>query len=88
VIRDVRFTGAIGRDQRSGLLGFVQLRYGDILMDGLAVRLTVDGTLTLSFPSRRDRKGHRFPYYRPADAAARGAFEQEIFEAIRTEVGL
>ena len=42
-------------EQKSGLLGYISCTYGDIRLDGLAVRRTMTGDLTLSYPARRDR---------------------------------
>ena len=72
-------------DVRTGLLGFVSVYYGDVVLDGLTVRQTADGRLTLSFPERRDRRGGRHPYIRPIDDAARQRIERAIF-ASATEI--
>ena len=66
-------------DIRSGLLGFISLFYGDIVLDGLTVRRTADGRLTISYPQRRDGKGRRHPIVRPVDDAARLRIERAIF---------
>jgi DNA-binding cell septation regulator SpoVG len=66
-------------DLRSGLIGFVSLFYGDLVLDGLTVRRTADGRLTLSFPERRDRHGRRHPYVRPLDDDARQRIERVVF---------
>lgn len=72
-------------DNRSGLLGYVSIYVGDFVLDGLTVRQTVAGRLTLSFPERRDRRGGRHPYIRPVDDAARQRIERAIF-ASATEI--
>jgi len=72
-------------DIRSGLLGYVSIYVGDFVLDGLTVRQTVAGRLTLSFPERRDRRGGRHPYIRPIDDAARQRIERAIF-ASATEI--
>lgn len=66
-------------DIRSGLLGYVSVFYGDLILDGLTVRRTADGRLTLSFPERRDRQGRRHPYVRPLDDDARRRIERAVF---------
>jgi DNA-binding cell septation regulator SpoVG len=68
-------------DVRSGLLGFVSVYYGQLVIDGIVVRRTAEGRLTLSFPERRDRHGGRHPYVRPVDDAARKEIEKAVFGA-------
>lgn len=66
-------------DVRGGLLGYVSIIFGDVVIDGLTVRRTAGGRLTLSFPERRDRQGRRHPYVRPVDDDARRRIERAIF---------
>ena len=63
---------------RTGLLGFVSLQYGDLILDGITMRRTAGGRFVLSFPARTDRAGRRHPYIRPADDDARRAIEAKI----------
>ena len=69
------------KDIRSGLLGFVSVFYGDLVLDGITVRRTAEGRLTLSFPQRRDGRGRSHPLFRPIDDAARVRIEKAIFDA-------
>jgi len=69
------------KDIRSGLLGFVSVFYGDLVLDGITVRRTADGRLTLSYPQRRDGRGRSHPFIRPADDDARVRIEKAIFDA-------
>lgn len=66
-------------DERSGLLGFLSLAYGDFVFDSIAVRRTADGRVALSWPERRDRNGRGHPYLRPANDEARKRIEKVIF---------
>jgi hypothetical protein len=66
-------------DERSGLLGFLSLTYGDFVFDSVAVRRTADGRVALSWPERRDRSGRGHPYLRPANDEARKRIEKVIF---------
>lgn len=66
-------------DVRSGLLGYVSVFYSDVILDGLTVRRTADGRLTLSYPQRRDGQGRRHPIVRPIDDAARRRIERAVF---------
>ena len=56
--------------QRDGLLGWLSLRIGNLLLDGVALRRTSRGDLTLSWPARRDRGGRDHPVVWPVDDAA------------------
>ena len=65
-------------DARTGLLGYVSLEFGPLLLDGLTVRRTASGRIALSFPERQDRTGRRHAIYRPLDDAARIAIEHAV----------
>lgn len=68
-------------DERSGLLGFLSLAYGDLVLDGVTVRRTADGRMTLSWPERRDRSGRAHTYMRPVSDEARRRIEHAVFSA-------
>ncbi|MBL8726659.1 MAG: hypothetical protein JNK49_21640 [Planctomycetes bacterium] len=72
------WTRATDDEVRSGLLGYLGVDYGDLMLDGVTLRRTADGRLALSFPSRTDRKGRRHPFIRPVDEAARRTIERAI----------
>ncbi len=65
-------------DVRSGLLGFVSLEFGPLILDSLTVRRTASGRIALSFPERQDRTGRRHAIYRPLDDDARVAIEHAV----------
>ncbi|RKY19801.1 MAG: hypothetical protein DRQ55_09720 [Planctomycetota bacterium] len=79
----VHFTPA--PEAQRGLLGWLSCRYGDLLLDGIAVRRTRDGRMCLSFPTRHDRHGRQHHLVRPADDASRRAIERVIFDAIHLD---
>jgi hypothetical protein len=81
------FTPATPSEQRTGLLGYVRLRYGDLVLDGLTLRRTASGSLSVSYPSRRDRQGGRHPYFEPADPAKRADFERWFLEVCKRSGG-
>lgn len=81
-ISHVVFSAAPERDVHTGLLGWASFTLGDLHLDGVAVRRTRDGRLTLSFPERRDARGGRHPIVRPLDDAARRAIEEAVFRAL------
>ena len=63
---------------KSGLLGFLSVTDGNLVLDGICLRRTSDGRYALSFPARTDRAGRKHSYIRPADDEARQAIEAEI----------
>ena len=77
-IRVRTWVRATGDDIRSGLLGFLSVRYGDLILDGITLRRTANGRFALSFPARTDRAGKRHSYIRPASDEARQAIEREL----------
>lgn len=82
MIHDVHFTPGNDRDVESGLLAFVRLDYGGLRLDGLTLRRTRDGDLTVSWPERRDRNGRRHAIARPRSDATRQEIENAIFTAL------
>jgi len=66
-------------DERSGLLGYLSIFYGAMVIDGVTVRRTADGRIALSFPEKRDGKGRRHSVVRPIDDQARKAIEAAVF---------
>lgn len=79
---DLTFTAAGPAERSTGLLGWLHCRYGLLIIDGIGVRRTLDGRLTISFPERRDRAGRAHAVVRPIDARARAAIEGEILQGI------
>ena len=63
---------------RTGLLGYLSVAYGDLILDGIVLRRTADGRCVLSFPARTDRSGRRHSYIRPVDDEARRQIEAVI----------
>ena len=81
-IRICTWVKASEADLRTGLLGFLSIEYGDLVLDGIALRRTADGRLALSYPARRDRAGNQHHVIRPLDDDARQHLEREIFKAL------
>jgi DNA-binding cell septation regulator SpoVG len=69
---------ATDAEVRTGLLGYLSVTYGDLILDGIVLRRTEDGRFALSFPARTDRAGRRHAIVRPADDDARREIEREI----------
>ena len=69
-------------EARDGLLGYVSVFYGDLIVDGITLRRTSAGRYALSFPQRTSLSGERHALVRPADTNARLAIEREIFRQL------
>lgn len=80
-LTDLRFTPAPSRLARAGLLGWATCRLGPVVIDGLAVRRTRRGHLTVEFPIRRDSHGRKHALVRPIHSAAREAIRQQVLVA-------
>ena len=78
MIRAIRFIPASDADAERGLLAFVKLEVGPLILDGVTLRRHADGRLGLSWPERTDRAGRRHPLVRPVDDAARRELEAEV----------
>ena len=74
----------------TGLLGYISVEIGDLVLDGIVLRRTADGRFALSFPARTDRAGRRHAYIRPADDEARRAIEHEVLGQLgqREDLGI
>ena len=71
------------RDLREhGMLAWLQVRVGAVVIDGLSLREARDGTLSVSFPIRADAEGRRHPVVRPLDDATRQAIPQATMTAV------
>ena len=82
-ITNVHFTAAGPHASRGGLQGWISCILNErIHLDGLTLRRTRGGRLTLSFPHRQDRFGHQHFYIRPLDDAARRVIEQQVLQAL------
>ncbi|MBK9386494.1 MAG: septation protein SpoVG family protein [Planctomycetes bacterium] len=87
-ITTTSFTPGTDQDRLSGLLGFVAVIIDALLViDGIAVRRTRSGSLTLSFPAPTSTSGRRRELVRPVDAAAREQVERAVLEAIGPKLG-
>lgn len=65
-------------EEHRGLLGYLSVFYGDLILDSIVLRRTAAGRLALSFPARTSRSGQRHPYVRPVDDEARRSIELTI----------
>ena len=66
-------------DERAGLMGWLSIFYGDVVIDGIAVRRTAAGRMALGFPERVSKRGERHSIVFPINAEARREIEAEVF---------
>lgn len=69
-------------DRRAGLLGYVDIVVSGLRIDGVTMRVTADGRLSLSFPSRINKRGERQAIVRPLDDRARRAIEAAVLSQL------
>lgn len=81
--RVLAFTHAGPADQRAGLIGFLCIRAGCLILDGVTLRRSAEGAMILSYPARTDRHGNRHAIVRPIDGISRAAIEGIVFEQLR-----
>ena len=72
---------------RTGLLGYLSVTMGNVVLDGLTLRRTAAGKFAVSFPARTDRHGNRHPIVRPVDDDARRQIEHELLRQIAQSSG-
>ncbi len=69
----------------TGLLGWVSLKYGDLDLDGLSLRITRDGRTVLVFPEHRARGGRLRANVRPGDSDVRQRIEADVIAELRRQ---
>ena len=77
-IRVRTWIAASEQDAHTGLLGYLSVAYGNLVLDGITLRRTADGRFALSFPARTDRAGRRHAFIRPVDDTVRQEIESEL----------
>ena len=83
------FASAPPHHRARGLLGWLSLEIGPLLLDGVGLRQTRDGRrLYLAFPTPTDRHGKRREVVRPRDAEARRAIEVAVLQALDMDGGV
>ena len=82
-ISEVRFVSGPPADARDGLIGWVSCIINRAIhIDGICLRRTLNGRLTLSFPGRCDRAGPRHYYVRPLNERSRRDIEHQVLRAL------
>ena len=73
------------RDVACGLLGYVTFVVGGLRVDGVTLRRTLCGRLTLGYPTKRYAPESRYHVVRPVDDEARREVERQVLEALGLE---
>src|SRR5688572_29058139 len=77
-IRVRTWVAGTAEEVRTGLLGYMSVLIGPVVVDGLTLRKLLTGRLGISFPAKTKASGQRFSIVRPVDDAARRLIEREI----------
>lgn len=85
MIRAIRFTPSSDAEAARGLLAYVKLEYGPLILDGITLRRHASGRLGLAFPERTDGHGRRHPLVRPINDAARVEIEEEVLRELNRQ---
>ena len=82
-ISNVKFTPASPQEAKAGLRGSISCTLnGRLQLDGITLRHTRGGRMTLSFPFHQDKSGNQRFYISPLDDAVRKVLERQIFQAL------
>lgn len=83
-VTDIRFHPASPDLRGTGLRGWATVTIDDQwILSSIAVRRALDGRYVLSFPTRRDRAGTEYAYYRPTRAEVRREIEEAVLGYLR-----
>jgi DNA-binding cell septation regulator SpoVG len=87
-LHDFRFTAANRIEQTTGLMGWIAFTVnGQLRVDGVTLRRTAEGRLTLAFPARVAADGRKRPIVWPPSEEARQAIESQVFGALHFDAG-
>lgn len=87
-ISSLAFVAASESDRSNGLLGYLSFVLGETLrIDGVTVRRTAAGRITLSFPQRTDRQGRQHAIVHPIDRDAQLRIERTVLEMLAHDLG-
>jgi DNA-binding cell septation regulator SpoVG len=86
IVTNLLFCPAPPEDRESGLLGWMSFTLeGSLRIEGVALRRTLAGRLTLSYPARRDGQGRQRHHVRPVNDAVRRDLERQVFALLELE---
>ena len=78
----VRLVRAPRTERARGLLAFASFELNGVRVDGATVRRSRRGSVVLTYPCRRDRRGLEHPYVLPVDPSLRREVEQVVLSAL------
>ena len=84
-IRIRTYTKATPEQIRAGFLGFLSVTYHGLVLDSITLRRTTDNRLVLSFPTRVNKAGRSFTYFRPENDRVRAEIEHELLGQVPEE---
>lgn len=70
-----------------GLVAFASCRYGDVLLNDLAIRKDESGRLYLTYPRKLSSSGRPHSLHNPIDRETADQFEEAILGQLRKLVG-
>ena len=74
-------------DGRDGLVAFASCRYGDVLLNDIAIRRDDSGRLYLTYPRKLSSTGRPHPLHHPIDRETAARFEAAILGEIERLLG-
>ena len=72
---------------RDGLMAFASCRYGDVLLNDIAIRRDDTGHLYLTFPRKLSSKGRPHPLHHPINRETAAQFDAAILGEIQKLLG-
>ena len=87
-LNEFKFSAANRMEMKTGLLGWIAFTVnGTLRVDGVTLRKTAEGRLTLSFPAKTSRDGRKRPILWPISNTAREAIESLVFSQLHLATG-
>jgi hypothetical protein len=83
VVSRLRFVPARAGDRDQRLIGWASFALGDLLVDGVAVKLSAEGQPTINWPARYDRTGILRHSVQPLTDEARVEIERQLLEQLK-----
>lgn len=85
-VTDASLVAANPAEREKGLLGYLAITVnGRLRIEGLALRRTMTGRISVSFPEKRDSSGRPIHLVRPLDADTQRSLERQILEILAYE---
>lgn len=83
-VTDIRFLPAAPDLRATGLRGWATVTVDETwVFASIGVRRAASGRYVLAFPTRRDRSGNEYSFYRPTGPEVRKAIEDALLGELR-----